>query len=346
MGTRIGVVMAGGSGERFWPLSRPDRPKQLLRLTHPEENMLEEAVHRLQPLFGEQVLVATSAGLAEAIAESGLVPPDRLLFEPAKRNTLGALCWLVANLEARGHAEATVAVVTADHKIGDADSFRMAIALAMEVAEHEGGIATIGIPPTRPETGYGYIEVEDPSASPVRARSFREKPSLESAREFVDSGRFLWNAGMFVFTLPAFWRELAHAGEATLATARALVVALREGDSARARSLFEDLPGISFDFAVMEHAATVHVIRAEFPWDDVGAWDAMERSFPLDEHGNVLQGRTVVVDSTGCVVVNDDAGRVVGILGLHDLVVVATKDAVLVCPKDQSQKVKEIVQRL
>jgi len=352
--TRIGVVMAGGSGERFWPLSRPDRPKQLLRLTSPDETMLDEAVHRLQPLFGvEGTYVATSLPLYEPVLRHGIVAPDQLLAEPARRNTLGAQCWLIASLMARGLGDATVAVVTADHAIGDPDKFRGCVEAAMDVAEAQEAIVTIGVVPDRPETGYGYIEedadgeIAAKDGRPVRrSKSFREKPSLASAQEFLDAGNFLWNAGMFFFTIPTFMRELKGAQPEAHATTLEVAEALAKGEIEAAGKIFERLPNISVDYAVMERAKDVYVVRSDFPWDDVGAWDAMERSLEADEAGNVVQGDVILIESTGSIIVNENTERVVGIVGLTNVVVVVSDNGVLVCAKDSAQNVRKVPQAL
>ncbi|MGV3618900.1 MAG: mannose-1-phosphate guanylyltransferase [Fimbriimonas sp.] len=353
MKKRVAIVMAGGSGERFWPLSRPGRPKQLLRLTDPDATMLEEAVNRVLPSFGKDgVYVATSTPLREPIVASGVVDEARVLTEPARRNTLGALAWIVATLVAQGLEDAVVAILTADHLIGDPERFRGCVEAAMDVAEDHGGIVTLGIPPTRPETGYGYIEEGDEEIATRggrtarRSTSFREKPSPQTAEEFVAAGRFLWNGGMFFFTVQNFLAELAHAQPDAHRATRATAEALGRGDHAEAVRHFEQLPNLSVDYAVMERAERVYVLRTDFPWDDVGAWDAMERTLPRDGDGNVVQGNAVVLESKGSIVINDDASILVGAIGLHDLVVVATKDSILVCPKEQAQRVRLITQAL
>jgi mannose-1-phosphate guanylyltransferase len=345
--------MAGGSGERFWPLSTPERPKQLLRLTHPEMTMLEEAVRRVEPLVGDEfVLVATSSSIADAVRATQVVPEARLLSEPARRDTLGAIAWVVANLVARGEKEATVAILTSDHMIGEPERFRATVSDAMTLAEREGGIVTIGVPPTRPESGYGYVEA-DPTrevtladgrrARPVR--SFREKPSRETAEEFVRQGRFLWNSGMFFFTVHAFLEELAVVQPEASATLAEVAEALAASDLDRARRRFEALPKLSVDYAVMERARHAFVIAADFPWDDVGAWDALDRTYVPDGARNVLIGPTTVVDAWDNVVYNDRPGTRVGIVGVYGLVVVNTDQGVLVCPKALAQRVREVASR-
>lgn len=351
---RIAVIMAGGSGERFWPLSKPHRPKQLLKLTSPDETMLEEAVNRIQPLVGEgNVWIATGATLRDSIRQAAVVPDRCVIAEPARRNTLGCLAWVAANLLADGKGDATVAVLTADHSIQEPDKFRATVSTAMDVAEQENGIVTIGIVPTRPETGYGYIETDQDvpvktaaGRTAFRSKSFREKPSLETAREFLAQGNFYWNGGMFFYRLPVFMEELAHAQPEAHALVLEMASALEAKDHPQAVRTFEKLPSISIDFALMEKASKVFAVPSDFPWDDMGAWDALERSFELDADGNVSQGRTTIIDTSGSIVYNDIERATIGVIGMKDVVVVATADAILVCPKSQSQRVKEIVQTL
>jgi mannose-1-phosphate guanylyltransferase len=342
---RVAAIMAGGSGERFWPLSRPGRPKQLLYLTDPKMTMLEEAVHRIRDLImADRIYVSTSRDLVEPIREAGLVPPVNVVAEPARRNTLGALVWLAAFLEPRGLADATVAVLTSDHKIGDLALFQAEISLAMAAAETAGGLVTLGIPPTRPETGFGYINARAPmNGNAVRVvNSFHEKPSLESAEVFVNQANYFWNSGMLFFTLASFRGALAACQPIVFETYAKIVAALGREDQLEAIQAFETIPNISFDFAVLERARQVHMIPASFSWDDVGSWDAIARSFSTDALGNTVQGCAAVLESEGCIIVNDVEDSVVGVLGLKDCIVVNTREGVLVCPKNLAQRVREV----
>jgi mannose-1-phosphate guanylyltransferase len=342
---RVAAIMAGGSGERFWPLSRPGRPKQLLYLTDPKMTMLEEAVHRVRDLIkADRIYVSTSRELAEPIREAGLVPLTNVVAEPARRNTLGALVWLAATLHHRGLANATVAVLTSDHKIGDLALFQAEISLAMAAAEREGGLVTLGIPPTRPETGFGYINAKASlnGNSVCSVNSFHEKPSLESAQVFVSQSNYFWNSGMLFFTLPSFRAVLASCQPKVFEAYGKIVAALGREDQLEAIRAFETIPNISFDFAVLERAQQVNMIPASFSWDDVGSWDAIARSFSTDLLGNTVQGCAAVLESEGCIIVNDVEDSVVGVLGLKDCIVVNTREGVLVCPKNLAQRVREV----
>ncbi|MCO5297681.1 MAG: sugar phosphate nucleotidyltransferase [Fimbriimonadaceae bacterium] len=346
----IAFIMAGGVGERFWPLSRARRPKQLLRLGSRDATLLEEAVARIEPLVGrDQIFVATGRLLATPVAEARCVPEGNVLAEPAKRNTLGCLCWVAANELARGREDAAHAVLTADHKIGDPEAFRTSVAAAVETARATGGLVTLGIRPTRPETGYGYIEVDHGTTLPTgafRVAQFREKPNAEAAREYVDSGRFLWNSGMFFWTLRGFLAELERAQPEAFATTLRIAERLRAGDASGAESAFEDLPSISIDYALMERAEQVWVHEAGFAWDDLGAWDSLGRSLGSDEGGNTQVGDVLAVDCRNTTLLNEQKGQLLAAIGVEDLAIVCTADAILVVPNKDAQRVREIVERL
>lgn len=355
---RIAVIMAGGSGERFWPLSRLTRPKQLLNLASEDQSLLSQTVHRLQPMIElEDVLIATAPHLVGPSAEAlpGL-PPQNVGAEPHKRNTAGCLVWTAANLLASDeNARETIsmAVLAADHRIGPDENFRDTVDTALNVAEQLGGIVTIGIPPTRPETGYGYIEVaaqaESVGSSTVQIRpvkQFREKPDASTAQQFLDAGTFFWNSGTFFWTLDTFLSELERVAPDLYEATMEIAALIRAGDQKAAEDRFAALRSVSIDYALMEHANNVYVAKATFDWDDVGAWDSLDRSLPLNPSGNVERGDVLCLEGTGNIVVNEVEGITVALLGLDDLVVVVTGDAVLICPKDKAQEVRKAVDAL
>lgn len=341
--------MAGGSGERFWPVSRTNKPKQLLRLTDPDRTLLAESVDRVAPLVGRDAVYAlVGTPIAQEVRLSGAIEPTNVVIEPAKRNTLGCLCWFAANLLAKGQDETSMAILTADHKIGDEAVFRRNLETAFECAEQTEGLATFGILPSRAETGYGYIETSDEAVPGVAqiAHAFREKPDAITAAEYVASGRFLWNSGMFIWTLQSFLRELQAAQPEASRLTLEIADALRSGNEATAATLFDSMPSISVDYALMERASKVYVIPGEFPWDDVGAWDAVLRTLPLDERGNAAVGDVLLEGARDCVIYNGGNNMTVAVLGMQDVVVVAADDAVLVCPVDRAQEIRNIVARL
>ena len=359
---RLCVIMAGGSGERFWPLSRRLRPKQLLRLSHPDRNLLEETVHRIAPLIpAEKVYIATAKHLQGPIRQELRGLPERnVLAEPCKRNTAGCLAYVTAHLLAEFGEEAqasSVAVLSADHRIGDDEAFRRVVDTALSAAEKDACIAVVGARPSRPETGYGYIELANDAVVPASGveagavypvAGFREKPDAATAAEFVDSGRFLWNTGMFFWRIGHFLDELAEASPAHTDAIYAMAQALRAGNEARVEEIFQGLEDISIDFALMEKARRVVVAATDFDWDDIGAWDALHRAMGHDPEGNVAVGEPILVDTRNSVVYNEVGKErmAVAVIGVEGLTVVVREDGVLVVPTERAQDVRRAVQVL
>jgi mannose-1-phosphate guanylyltransferase len=349
---RLAVIMAGGSGERFWPVSTRERPKQFLHLSSPQASLIQEAVGRAESAVGAgHVGVVTGRHLAAAtLAANPQLTPDEVWAEPSKRNTGGAMVWTAANVMARYEdwALITLAMLSADHRIAPEARFVADVQLAMHAAEDHGAIVTIGIQPTRPETGYGYIETSEPTPlvagvhHPAMVESFREKPDRATAELFVQTGRFLWNSGMFFLTIPTLLAEMEHAAPELASATRAIAGHLRAHDMAAAESAFAELPDVSFDYAVMERARKVMVVAATFDWDDLGSWDAVARTYPADAQGNVALGTHRAEDAERNVVYVDGTDQCVSLLGVSDLVVVVTEGQVLVCPKDRAQEVKRL----
>jgi mannose-1-phosphate guanylyltransferase len=242
----------------------------------------------------------------------------------------------------------TLAMLSADHRIAPEARFAADVRLAMQAAEDHGAIVTIGIQPTRPETGYGYIETAEPIPlvagvhHPAMVESFREKPDRATAELFVQTGRFLWNSGMFFLTIPTLLAEMEHAAPELAAATRAIAGHLRAHEMAAAESAFAELPDVSFDYAVMERARKVMVVAATFDWDDLGSWDAVARTYAADSQGNVALGRLRAEDAERNVVYVDGTDQFVSLLGVSDLVVVVTEGQILVCPKDRAQEVKRL----
>ena len=349
--------MAGGAGERFWPLSRHSYPKQLVKIAG-NRSMLGAAVERILPVVAaEDIYIITGRSLKRAIeAESGPVPAANVIAEPEGRNTSACLALAVALAEARypDEADTVMTVVTADHFINQLDGFARDCETAIRVAELGDYLVTFGITPDRPETGYGYVEMGEKLFDGVhRVAAFREKPNAETAVEYLNSGRHLWNSGMFV------WRtsSLSDAFRHNLPEAHAQIEPLRaalsapNGEEAMAKA-FGCLPKISIDYGVLERAANVAVVQAGFDWDDIGTWTSVARLLSADESGNVLFGNALAVGSRNSTIYSVDAskgpdsGRLVVGFNVEDLVIVCTDDAVLVFPRDSAQQVKDVVANL
>lgn len=357
-GVAYAVIMAGGSGERFWPLSRIAQPKQLLCLGPSGRTMLEDAIRRVEGLIPlSRILIVTSAVLKPSIEQRlPWFPAANVIAEPSKRNTAPCLALAAAEILHREGSSAQLslmAVLTADHYISNEVYFRQNVQQALEYAGREGALVTIGVQPSRPETGYGYIEV-DPLAvtendAVMKVKAFREKPDRDTAMKYVLGGKHLWNSGMFFWRTSVFLEQLKKHLPVVGNAVSEMLHARNEGeamDSATIAEIFNTLPDISVDFGVMERADNVAVVPAGFIWDDVGSWDALFRLQEQTQTGSVHDGEVIDLGSSHSVVVNASRDHVVAVIDVHDIVVVATPDATLVCGKDSVQRVKEVVGKL
>jgi mannose-1-phosphate guanylyltransferase len=346
------IIMAGGSGTRFWPKSRRNRPKQLLCLTG-ESTMLQQTVARIEPLVPrERILIITGADQAQATrAQLPNLPAHNVIAEPCPRDTAPCV-GLAAGIVADKDPAATMIVMPADHVIEPALMFLATVRAAVSVIEDDPSVLiTFGIKPTRPETGYGYIErgplLETRAGIPVhRVVQFREKPDRATAERFLAAGTFVWNSGIFVWRARTILNEIrAHRPQ----LAEGLEPILRSigtpEESATLARLFPDLVRVPIDKAVMEHARNVRVLEVPYDWSDVGDWRAVASLLEHDAAGNATQGIVVARDTTGSIIISDDGG-LVAILGVDDLVVVHSGKATLVARKDQLDKLKALVEGL
>ncbi len=339
------VILAGGVGSRFWPVSTPARPKQLLPLAT-EEPLIRDTVDRILPLVpAERLRILTgerlAAPLLSVLPELG---PGNLLLEPRAAGTAPVLAWAAAELERRD-PDAVMVSLHADHVIAPPEHFRALIARAAELAVAHGRLFTIGAVPTRPETGYGYVRMgealEGTEAGPgepgYRVASFVEKPDAATAAGYLAAGDYLWNTGLFVWRAADLLDEMQRVSP-ELAE---MIPILREGGT---DEFFARVPTISVDNAVLERSERVGVVRATFDWDDVGAWDAVRRTRPADADGNVTLGPAYAVESRGLTLYADD-GPVVA-FGVEDLVIVRTGGVTFVAHRDRTPDLKQLLAQL
>ena len=338
--TQTGVlILAGGRGERFWPWSTDERPKQLLPLASGGRTLLRATFDRaLRVVAGPpDVVVMTSEALREACARE--CPGARVLGEPMMRNTAPALAG-AARVFAPG---TTFAVMPADHAIDDEAAFAADLSRAAGIAARDAVLVTFGITPAHAETNFGYIHRGATLAPRLhRVATFKEKPDRPTAEAWFASGEYLWNSGIFVWRRETFFAALSARHPEIAALADFAWAGGDEAFGAALRPRFEPLPKISVDYAVLEGAPNTVVLEAGFDWDDLGSWGAWARRQPRDSHGNVRWGDAVPVDCEGCVVVGD--GLVAAPLGLRDMVVVATRNGVLACRLDETEKVRRVAE--
>ncbi len=345
------LILAGGSGERFWPLSRKNRPKQLLSLFS-NETLLEATIRRLDGLVPlEHILILTNADQEPGVrALCPQLPRENIVAEPAKRDTAAAIALGAGWISMRA-PNATMIVLPADHVIQDSTGFQKTLRVAVAAAEETGELVTIGIKPTWACPGFGYIEMGAPAALAAKPEGpdvfdvvrFREKPGGELAETFLSAGNFRWNAGMFIWSMPsiisAFNRHAPELGEFISQIHRCsdLAPILRDA--------FPALPKISIDYAVMEKAGRVLMVESAFDWDDVGSWTAMEKYLARDSAGNVGNAELRAIESGGNLIYSTQK-TLVGLIGVQDLIVVQTADAVLICHKHEAEKIKHLVAQM
>ncbi len=348
------VIMAGGVGSRFWPRSRQDEPKQFLRVLS-NGSLIQNTFARLQPLIEpEDVMVITHeryAGLTRNHLPA--IKPEHLLAEPISRNTAPAIAYAAARLYAVD-PEAVMVVLPADHVIDDVAGFQRVLRSAVEQARRPGSLVTIGIKPTHPATGYGYIQfdssldTDDGEARPFAVKAFAEKPDEATAERFLDSGDFLWNSGVFIWRADTIMYALAeHLPEVHQAFLPVVEAAGTDREEQAVAEAFQRSPRISIDYGVMERAAgsgNVYVVPGAFGWSDIGDWRAVYELATHDKAGNGIEGNAILHNSGRCYVRSE--GRLVVLVGVRDLAVVDSGDAILVCHLDQTQHVKNIVDYL
>jgi mannose-1-phosphate guanylyltransferase len=333
---RWAVILAGGSGTRFWPLSTPDRPKQLLPLTG-STSTAEESVERLAGLIPrERILVVTGSHLAPGLQEKLNLSASNILIEPRAASTAPALIWATSEAKRRD-AEAEVLSLHADWAVGDAAAFRRSADAALTTARQYRRLVTVGVVPSRPETGYGYIVPGPPLGDGARAVArFSEKPDAATALDLMAAGA-LWNSGLFAWTADLLLAEVeAHTPEVA-----PHLPTLRSGDVER---FFQEVTPISIDVGLLERSAAVAVVSGAFAWDDIGTWQALTRVRPKDPSGNVIVGRAFVHNSEDCIVWTE--GDTVVLSGVQDLVVVQANGRILVMPTEHAASMKQLLDAL
>ena len=341
------LIMAGGEGTRFWPLSRKDNPKQFLKLNDDQKTMLQETVERIKALVPiEQVFIATNEAYQEAIKKQlDGIPSENIIVEPMKRNTAACIGLSSVVIENK-YPGSTMIVLPADHLIKDENKFVDILSKAVMTAATGKNLVTLGIKPTHPETGYGYIHYGDhlhtiDGEQVFEVQNFTEKPDLDTAKNFLKDGNYLWNSGMFIWQLDSILynieKHLPKMYGSLLKIKNALGTDL---EKKVIEDEFKQMESVSIDYGIMEKADDIFVIPGSFGWDDLGSWPALERVKKVDDDGNVVVGKHYGIDTTNSII--HSPNKVVTTIGLNDVVIVDTEDAILICDKKRAQEVKEI----
>lgn len=335
----IPVILAGGKGERFWPLSRKERPKQFLCLDGSDRSLLQATADRLLALAGDwdKLWVITSALIADGIREQlPQLPEENLLVEPEGKDTAPAVAWTTIEVSKRYGKDAVIGFFPADHWIGDPEAFANTIEAARELAVKEEAIVTLGIAPDSPSTGYGYIEQGELKGNfaglpAYKVSRFTEKPDRQTAESFISTGKFTWNSGMFIFRAGVVLQELqTHAPQVI------------EPLLAKGKDAYKDLEKKSIDYALMEKTDLAYVLPAKFGWDDLGDWNAIERLLKGDSE-NVELANHVGMDTQGAILYNSKDDEVIVTIGLEDVVIVRDRNVTLVVHKNRTQEIKQVL---
>lgn len=342
------LIMAGGKGERFWPRSRKNNPKQFLCLTGDGKTMIQQTVERIKPLVNvEDIYISTNKSY-KALVKKQLpeIPDENILCEPIGRNTAPCIGLGAVHVRKK-YGDAVMMVLPSDHQIKYKGMFINVLQEAVKIAEEEKNLVTLGITPNAPETGYGYIKF-NPDVVNGRAFAvdcFVEKPDSAKAKEYLESEEYMWNSGMFVwkastilssleFHLPEIYKGLVKIEEA-IGT---------EDEDAVLNGVFEIIPSESIDYGILEKEKNIYVLPGTFGWDDVGSWLSVERMKPVNDSGNVVEGNAMTVNVKNCIIEGSD--KLIAAIGIHDLVIVDTEDATLICSKDSTGDIKKIVENL
>ena len=341
------VIMAGGKGSRFWPRSRSALPKQLLDIFS-DKTMLQETVQRIGGLVpAERIVIVTGREHAEAIYQQlSEIPRENILIEPIGRNTAPCICLAALWVEKKDPG-AVMAVLPADHYIGNPQAFCRCLESAIDAALQLDALVTVGITPRSPETGYGYIQYGEETGAykglaVYRVQQFHEKPVLAKAREFLAQGNFLWNSGMFIWKAATILEEIKACLPEMYGTLAAVVPDLGTAQEQQAvDAAYQAIEGISIDYGVMEKSARAVILKGDFGWSDVGSWSAIYDISGKDAQENVVSGDVIAVDARGSLIYSPK--KLTAIVGLDNIVVVETEDALLVCARDKAQDVKKVV---
>lgn len=345
---RYTVIMAGGGGTRFWPLSRQNKPKQLLNISG-NDTMINDTILRYKSVIStENTIVVTNRSQVSLLEEILLedVPRRNILKEPISKNT--AACILYAALYIhKKNDDSVMAVLPSDHFITNENSFREVLERACQLAESTDNLITIGIKPSFPSTGYGYINFNKNilANGAYEVNEFVEKPSFEKAKHYLATGEYLWNSGMFLWKtskiIESFQRYLPRLYKSMMSAYNEIGTKYEEEAISE---VYKTLPNISIDYGILERSDDVIVIPGDFGWNDVGSWDALGAIFPTDDDGNIMKAKHIGFDTKNSIIFGND--RLIATIGIENLIIAETNDALLVCPKDKAQEVKNIVDML
>ncbi|HYF01873.1 MAG TPA: sugar phosphate nucleotidyltransferase [Patescibacteria group bacterium] len=347
----VAVIMAGGAGARLWPRSTEKRPKQFIHLIG-EGTMIQNTVMRLFPLFApEDIYIVTLSSLVDVLrSQLPVLPSENIIGEPFGRNTAPCIALASIYIEEKYKEDVVIVALPSDHLIYNVREFHHSLEVAQKVASELDGIVTIGVAPTRPETAFGYIQVREGNGTLVKmynrevlyAVNFAEKPDIDTAQRFADAGDFYWNSGMFIARISTLWSSF----DAYLPDHAPLFHLIKKyfhkpTYPKMLDSMYKQMRPLSFDYGIMEKATNVFVVLSSFGWSDVGSWDELYRLSMKDAKNNAIEGDVIAMDSTNCFVSSN--GKMIGLIGVEDLIVVDSDNGLVICKRGDSQKIRDLV---
>ena len=344
------LIMAGGSGTRFWPRSRVEKPKQYLKLFG-EESLLQSTLNRFKTFTdSENIYIVSGKNQAEALESQATdIPHENLIYEPVGKNTLPCI-GLAAMFAEKDNPDGIMVVSPADHLIRDYGLFRDTVQAAAKIADEKDGIVTIGINPVYPATGYGYVKTAEDITGVEKMKQFKvekfvEKPNTETAKNYLEEGGYYWNSGLFIFKVSVFLKAVQEFAPELFNDLRRIQQDIGKASFPQTLdTIYRAVESISVDYGIMEHAQNIYLVEGNFDWNDLGSWESVYLEAEKDENGNVAQGETIFLDAKNSYVYAEN--ELVALVGLNDVVVVRTGNATLVCKRDKVQDVKKIVEQL
>lgn len=345
---KTALIMAGGRGERFWPKSRKSLPKQFLSLTDDGKTMIQLTVDRILPLVDmEDIYISTNKEYLQLVtAQLPNIPKENIICEPVGRNTAPCVALGAAIIGAK-YDDALMMVLPSDHLVKYSSMFQTTLMDACDVAEKGDNLVTVGIAPDHPETGYGYIKFKNEitNGRAFKVDKFVEKPSLEKAKEYLAEDDYLWNSGMFLWKISSVMKRfkelIPDVYEGVMTISKALGQGRMEEELAK---IFPTFPSISIDYGIMERSENIYTIPGSFGWDDVGSWLALERIKKSNEYGNIVGGNVITIDTNDCIIQAEN--KLIATIGLEDLIIVDSEDAILICEKGSTTDIKKVLENL
>ena len=354
---KIALIMAGGSGARFWPLSRKDKPKQFLKINSDKKTLLEQTVERINTIIPkEQIFIATNKSYEKAVKEKICCLPEKnIILEEVSKNTAPAITMAVLKIE-NIYPDSTIFILPSDHLIKKEDNFTNLLLKAAEIVEEKNNLMTIGIKPNYPETGFGYIQLEkgellSNNQEYYKVKEFKEKPDLQIAKKYLEAENYYWNSVIYIVNSQKLLNEIEKREPSLYKDCKTILEISDyknlseikdQNKEMKIKEIYNNLENISIEYSVIEKLEDIYLLKADFIWDDLGSWKSLERVKEKNENNNIVVGEHLGIDTNNSIIYSCSCNRIVTTVGVKDLIIVNTEDAVLICDKEKAQDIKEL----